>query len=614
MYSKFFGLRELPFNNTPDPRFFYATADHEEALASLIYAVRERKGFVLLTGEVGAGKTLVSRMMLRQFGTQVTFANIHHAVQGAADLVETLCTEFELPIEAGASHSWCVRTLHDFLLAEFSKDKPVVLVLDEAQTLSAEAFEQLRMIGNLEADDAKLLQIVILGQPELKRRFASREFRQLRQRIFRVFHLPALSRRVAEEYIGHRLAVAGGPDLEVFDAAAIDVIYEYSQGLPRLINTVCDNAMLSAYSADRHQIDAPFVESSIKQLMSLGEDEEQAVAGAGERASDPTDPPPLAGTPLASGVAERGRSADSAISREVIVALATRVAELEARLRNTQEVASPRVTAAGGVIDPSAVNRSQADVDRIERGLSSRVDKAGRYLAELDRETARTAALLAEARKVGAVIQPAVRDAQAAATRLESGRRAVSQQETHVHKAAMTVKAAVEETRCIFDGLKRASVKTHRIEQSAQKIHDRLVAQTERSRELVRELARKVEQAAVSNQRNSALPSSPSSKSTPAVGDGTVNLPVSAEPDRLRQVLNESRERLSDLRILVRRTADQRVRDPDSPDSRFASAQNPESAASTARLTHQVESLLDIVESSQATRKPEQPVSPIASS
>lgn len=602
MYAKFFGLRELPFNNTPDPRFFYATTDHEEALASLLYAVQERKGFVLLTGEVGVGKTLVSRMMLRQFGTRITFANIHHAVQGAADLVESLCTEFELPVETDASHSKRVRALHDFLLAQFGKDNPVVLVLDEAQALPAEAFEQLRMIGNLEADDAKLLQTVILGQPELQRRFALPEFRQLRQRIFRVFHLPALSRKVTEEYIRHRLAVAGGPDLDVFDDAAIDMVYEYSQGLPRLINTICDNAMLSAYSADRRRIDRPFVESIIEQLMSLGEEEEEAVVGVGGPVTGTAHPPPPGGTLPLPGVAEQGRPPDSAVSQQVIVALATRIAELETRLRRTQDVLPPRVATTGGAVDSNSINRVQAKVDRIERELLSKVDKAGRCLADLDRKTARTAALLAQARKIGAVIEPVVRDARAAAARLDSGRRAVSQQEAHVHRAAMSVKAAVEETRLMFDGLKRASAKTHRIERSAQKTHDRLVVQTERSRELARELAIRAERAAASNRRNSARPSSSAPKSTPGDRDRTVDLPVAVGPDRLRQILNESRERLSDLRILVRRTGDRRVTDPNSLHSRIASGMDPHSVAPTARLTHQVESLLDIVESGQVTR------------
>lgn len=267
MYAEYFGLRELPFNNTPDPRFFYSTPDHEEALASLIYAVKERKGFVLLTGEVGAGKTLVTRLMLRHFGSGIVFAAINHAVQSARDLMESVCTEFELNFEPGATNVQLVRTLHDFLLAKFSQNVPVVLVLDEAQNLPIDAFEQLRMIGNLEADDAKLLQIAIVGQPELQRQFQSPQLRQLRQRLFRSFHLPALDRKSTDGYVRYRLSVAAAKNPGIFEPGAIDRIHAVSGGLPRLINTLCDNAMLSAYSSDRRAVDASFMESVITQVM-----------------------------------------------------------------------------------------------------------------------------------------------------------------------------------------------------------------------------------------------------------------------------------------------------------------------------------------------------------
>jgi len=261
MYAEFFGLRELPFNNTPDPRFFYATPDHEEALASLIYAVREKKGFVLLTGEVGAGKTLVARLLIKHFGSTIAFAGINHPIRDPADLMESLCAEFELPYSREDSNSQRIRMLHDFLLARFAQNIPVVLVLDEAQNLSIDAFEQLRMIGNLEADDAKLLQIVIVGQPELQSLFQTPMLRQLRQRLFRSFHLPALDSRNVDHYIRHRLATAGAADPGLFGAECAAAIHRASGGLPRLVNTLCDNVMLSAYSVGRNKLDLPFVES-----------------------------------------------------------------------------------------------------------------------------------------------------------------------------------------------------------------------------------------------------------------------------------------------------------------------------------------------------------------
>ncbi len=267
MYAEFFGLRELPFNNTPDPRFFYSTPDHEEALASLIYSVKEKKGFVLLTGEVGAGKTLVSRLMIKHFAGTIAFANLNHAIKDSGDLIESLCAEFELPHDKKASNAQLVRTLHDFLLAKFAQNTPVVVVLDEAQNLSVEGFEQLRMIGNLEADDAKLLQIAIVGQPELQTMFQSNALRQLRQRLFRSFHLPALDRNAVDGYIRHRLQVAGARDPVMFGSRSIDAIHKASRGLPRLINTLCDNIMLSAYSADRKKLDTTFVENVLASLV-----------------------------------------------------------------------------------------------------------------------------------------------------------------------------------------------------------------------------------------------------------------------------------------------------------------------------------------------------------
>jgi general secretion pathway protein A len=270
MYASFFGLRELPFNNTPDPRFFYSTPDHEEALASLVYAISESKGFVLLTGEVGAGKTLMTRLMLRHFNDRIVFAGINHTSVSPTDLLRCICGEFQVDYHADDTAAHLLRRLQDFLIGRFSEGKPVVLMLDEAQALSRDAFEQVRMIGNLEADDAKLLQIVIVGQPELRERFQANDMRQLRQRMFRSFHLRGLTREQTEGYIRHRLSVGGAQYPErIFDSAAVDLIFEYSQGLPRLINTVCDNAMLSAYAADQLSIDAEFVRRVLTQMSSV---------------------------------------------------------------------------------------------------------------------------------------------------------------------------------------------------------------------------------------------------------------------------------------------------------------------------------------------------------
>ncbi len=268
MYANHFGLRELPFNNTPDPRFFYPTPDHEEALATLIYAVGEGKGYVLLTGEVGTGKTLISRLMLRHFDGQIAFATVNHAVESARDLLHLICAELEVDVRGDESNARLIHSLQTFLLDRFAVRMPVVLVLDEAQNLPRDAFELLRTIGNLESDEAKLLQVVILGQPELRTRFQAADMRQLRQRLFRTFHLPALSLEQCDAYIRHRLQVAGATT-DIFERSAVAAIHHHAGGLPRLINTICDNALLSAYSADRTTVDGRFVDSVLRQMMPI---------------------------------------------------------------------------------------------------------------------------------------------------------------------------------------------------------------------------------------------------------------------------------------------------------------------------------------------------------
>ncbi len=278
MYCEFFGLTAAPFNNTPDPRFFYNTPDHEEALASLLYAVEERKGCVLVTGEVGAGKTLLSRMLLNRLGSNVRTATVTNTRLNGFELLRAICREFDLEVDQCTTSAELTHALEKFLLEQYARQRRAVVILDEAQNLPAESLEELRMLGNLEADDAKLLQVLILGQPELQQKIRHPSMRQTFQRIFRTFHLRALDDELTEGYVHHRLKIAGAaPDRAVFDDRAIAAVQRHSGGIPRVINQLCDNAMLAAYGESKSTVTAEYVEEIAHHMLWLppasGEDE-----------------------------------------------------------------------------------------------------------------------------------------------------------------------------------------------------------------------------------------------------------------------------------------------------------------------------------------------------
>jgi general secretion pathway protein A len=250
MYEAFYNLKEKPFNLTPDPRFIYFTEKHCEALANLVYGIRERKGFLVLSGEVGTGKTtLVNALLDTLERTGVLSAFIFNPILSSTEFLEYLLVDLNLKCDA-RSKSQSLIKLNSLLLERYRLGQITVLIVDEAQNLSAEILEEIRLLTNLETATEKLLQIVLVGQPELSLKLNSPELRQLKQRISLRCTLDPLTLSETKEYIRTRLEIAGLPNQEIFSDSSISEIYRCSGGIPRLINTICDNALLTGYACD----------------------------------------------------------------------------------------------------------------------------------------------------------------------------------------------------------------------------------------------------------------------------------------------------------------------------------------------------------------------------
>ncbi len=267
MYQKHFGLTERPFSIAPDPRFLYMSRQHREALAHLLYGIGEGGGFVQLTGEVGTGKTTICRCLLEQLPDHVDLALILNPRVNEQELLASLCDELHVPYPRD-SDSLKVLTdaLSAYLLDTHARGRRTVLMIDEAQNLSAEALEQVRLLTNLETTREKLLQIILVGQPELRQLLAREDLRQLSQRITARYHLEPISRDETAAYIRHRLQVCGA-DAAIFSDAAIDLVQALSGGVPRLINVLCDRAMLGAFVEGKRHVEVPIVRKAAAEVL-----------------------------------------------------------------------------------------------------------------------------------------------------------------------------------------------------------------------------------------------------------------------------------------------------------------------------------------------------------
>ena len=262
----FFGLREPPFNPTPDPRFLHLTPTHQEALAQLLYGVQERKGFILLTGEVGTGKTTLLQALRERLDDTTAVAFVTNSMLGFEGLLEYMLEDLGIAKPGEASPAQRLIALQHFLIERQRTGQNTVLILDEAQDLDPRTLEQIRLLSNFETTSEKILQIVLVGQPELRARLNLPELRQLKQRIGLRCNIPALTPDEIRHYVRTRLRVAGAHDLGLFSAEAVARIAEYSGGIPRLVNTMCDHCLLFAYADQVRRIGPEIVGEAIKYL------------------------------------------------------------------------------------------------------------------------------------------------------------------------------------------------------------------------------------------------------------------------------------------------------------------------------------------------------------
>ena len=269
MYLSHYGLAEPPFAITPDPRFVFLSERHRDALAHLLYGIGQggSGGFVQLTGEVGTGKTTLCRLLLEQLPENVRVALVLNPKQTPLELLETVCEELQI-VAPGKRRSLktLIDTLNDYLLEAYAQDLRVVLIIDEAQDLSREALEQVRLLTNLETSTQKLLQIVLLGQPELRETLARPALRQLAQRITARYHLTPLQPAETEAYLRHRITVAGG-SVFPFEEAAVRRLHALSGGVPRLINVLAERALLAGYVHGRSRVDVRLVNQAAAEVL-----------------------------------------------------------------------------------------------------------------------------------------------------------------------------------------------------------------------------------------------------------------------------------------------------------------------------------------------------------
>ncbi len=318
MYEAFYGLKEKAFNLNPDPEYFYLSREHENAYVHLEYAIRESKGFAVITGEVGSGKTTLINYLLNKLELDINIGLITNTNIPAAQFLKAICREFEIDFDANEKVD-IMGVFQDFLLDRYANNERVLLIIDEAQNITAEAMEEIRMLSNLEAEKSHLIQIILIGQPELKYKLQRSDLKQFAQRVSSHYHINGLNKDEVGNYIQYRLKIGEAANLDIFTEEAIELIYEHSLGIPRIINVICDTALVYGYADGQKTIDRSIIETVIKEREESGIFSALEIAGA---------PPPKEAM---------GEAAGLEINGNLLQAMTTRIDSLEAMVRGLQE-------------------------------------------------------------------------------------------------------------------------------------------------------------------------------------------------------------------------------------------------------------------------------------
>jgi general secretion pathway protein A len=372
MYEEFYGLNQLPFQLLPDPDFFYRSQKHDKALTYLEYGVFERAGFVVITGEIGTGKTTLLRYLLRSLSEDIPTVLINQTYLGPEDLLRMLCQEFSLPYE-GKEKSELIELFGTYLIEQYQAGRYVRLILDEAQNLPLDTLEEIRMLSNLDADNERLLQIILVGQPPLRKKLHREGLRQLMQRVEVSYHLEPLDREDLQKYVHYRLKTAGAKDNQIFEDAAIDAMYDSTGGVPRLINLICHRCLVYGFADGQKKITMDLFQKMLEDRKAEGLYPPHTVIPSTPNAA------------IDSKASEQKDKSEDTVSPAHLVATLNRLTEISGASIKAIELAAAKAANSTGDAELASLKRQLAKEKKLRIKLENRLTRTEDELSNIEK-------------------------------------------------------------------------------------------------------------------------------------------------------------------------------------------------------------------------------------